>query len=205
MYLGATVNDVLMSCLAGAVRHYLEEKQVFPTDLPIALTFNSRTNAEKNNEKIPLGNHSGGVFLNLPISIVDPIKRLEKTQYRMNKLKNLSHPHIFSFIYFNIIGCLPEVFGRASTFSLKEHVSMICSNVPGPTDQLQIMKYPVKSIIFTPPLHADIGVTVSIFSYCDAIKLTLLCDEKIISSPSRITELFEKEVNLLAERVLLDD
>ena len=195
-----------MSCLAGALRIYLEEVNIEnPKDLPIAMTFNSRSKIPNNTDKLPLGNNSGGLLLNLPVSIEDPIKRLYITQKRINVLKSLSHPQLFSFVYFNIVGGLPDYFGRLSTYSVKKHASLIFSNVPGPIKPLNILGLPVESIIFMPPLHADMGLVVSIFSYNNWLRLSVLCGDTIIADPSRLTKAFEQEVSLLGERVLIDD
>lgn len=196
----------MMSCLAGAIHRYLSEvKQKKPRDFPIAMTYNLRSLSEKVKESIPLGNHSGGLFLNLPVSLADPLKRLEKTKSRINKLKTSSHPHMFSFIYFKIVSCLPEMFGRLSTFSVNRHISLIVSNVPGPTEPIHFLGCPVESIVFSPPLHGDVGLVASIFSYNQALRLTFMSDKTIVKDLSRLTKYFEQEVNLLEEHVLIGD
>merc|ERR1711962_1067531 len=86
----STVNDVLMSCLAGAVRTYLlneKESVTDPLDLPIAMTYNSRSLSDKTKQLIPLGNNSGGVLFHLPVSIADPVKRLHITKEKLFRLK----------------------------------------------------------------------------------------------------------------------
>lgn len=196
----------MMSCLAGSIHRYLSEvKQKKPKDFPIAMTYNSRSLSEKAAEKVPLGNHSGGLFLSLPVSVADPIKRLDKTKSRINKLKMSSHPHLFSFIYFKIVGCLPEIFGRYSTFSVNKHISLIVSNVPGPIDLIYFLGCPVESIVFSPPLHGDVGLVASIFSYNKTLRLTVMSDKTIIKDLSRLTKYFEQEVHLLEEHVLIGD
>ena len=196
----------MVSCLAGAIHRYLSEvRQKKPLDFPIAMTYNSRSQSEKSVENIPLGNNSGGLFLNLPVSVPDPLKRLEKTKDRINKLKNSSHPHLFSFIYFKIVGGLPEIIGRFSTFSVNRHVSLIVSNVPGPTEPIHLMGSPIDSVIFSPPLHGDIGLVCSIFSYNNKIRLTVMSDKSIMKDLSLLTKYFEQEVHSLKERILMDD
>jgi len=204
--LGTTVNDVMMSCLAGAIHRYLAEVRLKqPQDFPIAMTFNTRTSSAKLADTIPLGNRSGGLFMSLPISIADPVKRLEKTQKRINRLKVLSHPHLFSFVFTNVVGGLPESIGRLSTYSVKRHASMIVSNVPGPTEPIYILGSPIESIIFTPPLHGDVGMVASVFSYNNVIRVTILSDKTIIKDLPCVTNFFTEEVERLKERILLED
>ena len=202
-FLDTTVNDVLMSCLAGAIRNYLSKvKSEELVDLPIAMTFNSRSKSDKLKNVIPLGNNSGGVLFDLPVSVADPITRLKVTRDKINKLKSLSHPQIFSAIYSNIIGLLPHMIGRLSTFALKRHVSLIVSNIPGPVETIYLMGYPVERIVFVPPLVADTGLSVSMLSYNGVLRMTVMSDENIVKNPTALTDSFEREVQLLGESIL---
>ncbi|XP_066924997.1 putative diacyglycerol O-acyltransferase MT1809 [Clytia hemisphaerica] len=202
----STVNDVMMSCLAGAIRRYLSEvRQKKPQDFPIAMTFNARSSSAKLADTIPLGNKSGGLFLSLPVSVENPIERLDITRARLNKLKTLSHPHLFSFLYFSVIGGLPELIGRISTYSINRHASMIVSNVPGPTEPIFILGSPIESIVFTPPLHGDVGMAASVFSYNKKIRVTLMSDKTIVRDLPRLTNFFTQEVQRLEEIILLND
>ena len=201
-----TVNDVMMSCLAGAIHRYLSEvRDKKPQDFPIAMTFNQRSNSAKLADIIPLGNQSGGLFLRLPVSIANPIKRLEVTKNRLNKLKALSHPHLFSFVYFTVVGGLPEIIGRLSTYSVNRHVSMIVSNVPGPTEPMYILGSPIESIVFTPPLHGDVGMVASVFSYNQKIRMTIMSDKTIVHDLPQLTKFFTQEVQRLEELLVLGD
>ena len=196
----------MMACLAGAIHRYLSEvRGKIPEDFPIAMTFNRRSNSAKLAQVIPLGNQSGGLFLRLPVSVADPLERLEITKKRLNKLKTLSHPHLFSFVYFSVVGGLPEIVGRLSTYSVNRHVSMIVSNVPGPTEPIFILGSPIESIVFTPPLHGDVGMVASVFSYNQNIRMTVMSDKTIIHDLSQLTKFFTEEVQRLEEILVLED
>ena len=199
--LGATVNDVVLSCFAGALRRYLKTNiNTTPSELPISMTFNSRSTKAKDMEQIPLGNHSGGVLLKLPVSIEDPMRRLEIVRDRINNMKYSSHPHVFSWIYFALISCLPEYFARISTFSIRDHCCLIFSNVPGPVKSLNINGKRIDSVIVIPPLHADIGVVAAAFSYAGKLNLTVMTDQMVVADPDRLTKYFEEEVQLLGKK-----
>ena len=127
------------------------------------------------------------------------------TKNRLNKLKTLSHPHLFSFVYFTVVGGLPEIVGRLSTYSVNKHVSMIMSNVPGPTEPIYILGSPIESIVFTPPLHGDVGMVASVFSYNQKIRLTIMSDKTIVHDLPQLTKFFTEEVQRLEELLLLND
>jgi len=204
----STVNDVLMACLAGAVRSYLlNEKDSLkdPSDLPIAMTYNSRSLSDKTKQLIPLGNNSGGVLFHLPVSITDPVERLHITKEKLLRLKSLSYPQIISTIYSSLIGALPGFVGKLSASSIKRHVSLIVSNIPGPVDTITMMGDPVDEIMFAPPLVGDTGLSISLFSYNGSIKMTVMSDQSIMKSPQDLIKNFEEEVCVLGKSLLGED
>jgi hypothetical protein len=72
--LGCSINDVLLSMAAGALRDYLEERGDPVEDLEIRaiVPVNLRPAAQAGS----LGNQFGLVFLGLPIGIAHPLERL---------------------------------------------------------------------------------------------------------------------------------
>ena len=194
----------MMSSLAGALRRYLKDRSIFPDDQPVAMTFNLRSASEMMKTHIPLGNNSGGLFLNLPLSIADPIQRLQVTKNRISLLKKLSHVQMFSFFFYTVASVLPDFFSRFTAFALRRNTTLIVSNVPGPTTSLGILGSRVKSIVFTPPLHGGVGLVVSVFSYNGKLQLAVMTDETIIAEPAELTDAFEKEIILLENSVLID-
>ena len=85
--LGASVNDVLLSCVAGALRGYLVDKgdDVDGVMLRALVPVNLRP-LEK---AYKLGNQFGLVFLDLPIGIENPVERLYAVRANMNALKGI--------------------------------------------------------------------------------------------------------------------
>ena len=189
------MNDVLSTCLAGSLRRYLSSEGIKenPTDIQIAVTINTRPLKVLAKENIPLENHSTGLLYSLPVSMVDPLKRLMETKRRMDNLKSSSDWRIFGFIYSHIVGRLPESIGRFSSFSLKRHCSLILSNVPGPLTPFEINGKEVVTAIAWPPLISDTGVAIAVFSYAGALRMSVLCDKAVLSNPTKLTEKFVEE------------
>ncbi|HMA31248.1 MAG TPA: wax ester/triacylglycerol synthase domain-containing protein, partial [Casimicrobiaceae bacterium] len=88
--LGSSVNDVLLSCVAGALRDYLVahgdavEGVVVRALVPV--------NLRPIESAYRLGNQFGLVFLDLPIGIENPIERLYAVRANMNALKGSYQP-----------------------------------------------------------------------------------------------------------------
>lgn len=82
---GGTVNDVLMSATAGAMRRYMEGRGEPVTDLNFraVIPFNLR----KPSRRIELGNKFGLVFLSMPIGVADPVDRLRELKHAWTRSK----------------------------------------------------------------------------------------------------------------------
>ena len=110
--LGASVNDVLLSCVAGALRGYLVEKgdDVDGVMMRALVPVNLRP-IEK---AYKLGNQFGLVFLDLPIGIENPVERLYAVRANMNALKGSFQP-VLALGLLAAMGAGPEgAAGRAA-------------------------------------------------------------------------------------------
>src|SRR5207249_971580 len=72
--LACSINDVLLACVAGALRDYLRRKHD-PTD-GVTIRALVPVNLRPLEKAWKLGNRFGLVFLDLPIGIANPIERL---------------------------------------------------------------------------------------------------------------------------------
>ena len=82
---GATVNDVMLAALAGALRDYLTARGSLVDEIRAYMPFNLRPS----DEPIPreLGNLFGLVFLTLPVGVPARRERLACVQRRMTEIK----------------------------------------------------------------------------------------------------------------------
>lgn len=191
---GGTVNDVLVSAAAGAMRRYLESRGEPVADLNFraVIPFNLR----KPSPRIELGNKFGLVFLSLPIGIVDPVDRLRELKQRMDALKDTSEP-IVTFGILALIGMLPnrlediivEIFGKKGT--------LVLTNVPGPREQLYLAGAPIGEIMFWVPQSGRLGLGISILSYNNQVMLGVASDSSLVPDPETIVAGFHQELESL--------
>ncbi|XP_013405708.1 uncharacterized protein LOC106170404 [Lingula anatina] len=147
-----TVNDVLMSCMAGAFTDYFASRKEIPpthllTTIPVALQAAS--------EEISLENRFSLVFLRLPTSISDDIERLRVTKQRMDAIKRTPEPLVNEFLIRYSMSRLPGSLTRRLFDGLGRKSSMILSNVPGPQHHIQIAGSEVTMMTFWPPQRAN--------------------------------------------------
>ena len=101
----ATVNDVLLTAVAGALRSYLERRENLVDELRAIVPFNLRPLDEPLPRK--LGNRFGLVLLPLPVGIGARRERLAEVKRRMDVIKR-SPEGAFSFGVLSAIGLTPR-------------------------------------------------------------------------------------------------
>ncbi|MGZ5332519.1 MAG: wax ester/triacylglycerol synthase family O-acyltransferase, partial [Solirubrobacterales bacterium] len=83
---GTTVNDVVLTAVAGSLRHFLGARNSLVDEVTAFVPFNLRPL----DQPLPadLGNRFGLVFLRLPIGIEDRRRRLDEVHRRMEEIKH---------------------------------------------------------------------------------------------------------------------
>ena len=193
--LGGTVNDVLLTALAGAVRRYQQLRQ---DDLPADVTLRALMpiNRRPAGAEAELGNRISAVFLPLPVDIADPTERLAELKRRMDGLKASLQPAV-------ILAGLEMVSRGPSTalaFALRyltSKATLLVTNVKGPHERLYVAGAPLEEIMFWIPRYGGIGVGISILSYAGQVRLGVLSDKDIMPDPENLIAGFHAEFDLL--------
>ncbi len=191
---GATVNDVLLTGVTGALRRYLLHRggRVAGIDIRAVIPVNLRPDHEVGE----LGNRFGLVFLALPIGIPDRMARLAELKRRMDDLKRSSEA-VLTYALLNIFGMAsPEVEGLAvQVFGSK--ATAVMTNVPGPREQIYLAGKPLRSMMFWVPQSGKLGLGVSIISYAGQVRLGVATDAGLVPDPGSIIAAFEREMHVM--------
>lgn len=198
--LGCSVNDILVSTLAGALRHYLEHKGDRLEGLTIraAVPVNLRTAQDE----LTLGNRFGLVFVELPIGIRDPLQRLWTVHDFMQQLKG-SQQALATFGLLSAIGMLPAAVEDPAVAIFSAKASLVASNLPGPQEPLLLAGIPVSQVLFWVPQAGSIGTGVSMLTYCGRVHLGVIADRELIAEPAAVINEMAAEFERLVYLVLL--
>ncbi|HEY6354730.1 MAG TPA: wax ester/triacylglycerol synthase domain-containing protein, partial [Burkholderiaceae bacterium] len=101
--LNCSINDVLLSCVAGAIGQYLRDRGDDPTGQEIRAMV--PVNLRPLDQAWQLGNKFGLAPLVLPIGIQNPIERVYAVRQRMNELKGSYQP-LLAFAVLAIAGLM---------------------------------------------------------------------------------------------------
>ena len=188
---GATVNDVLLAAVAGAMRAFFEERGDAPVPLKTMVPVSVRA-ADGAGE---LGNRISFVFVDLPCQEPDPVLRLAWIMDDMGRSKREGRPEAADRVL-KALGFVPRPVQHAVSHMVASSraFNLTVSNIPGPPQPLWMRGceleevYPVVPI---PDRHAlSIGMTTlrdqaffGIYAGCDALpdadRIGELLDESI--------------------------
>ena len=192
--LDCSVNDVLLSCVAGSIGHYLRERGEDPTGKEIRAMV--PVNLRRLDEAWQLGNRFGLAPLVLPIGIENPVERLYAVRERMHELKGSYQPWL-AYALLAVSGVLTKPLQDALSNVFLKKTTAVMTNVPGPEKPVRICGSTLLQSIFWVPSSGDVGVGVSIVSYVGGVQFGLITDSQRCPDPQKIIERFAPEFEAL--------
>jgi WS/DGAT/MGAT family acyltransferase len=198
--LGASINDVLLASVAGAIGSYLRDKGDDPTGKEIRAMV--PVNLRPLEDAWQLGNQFGLVPLVLPIGIANPIERLAAVRARMNELKGGYQP-VLAFALLSVAGLLIKPAQAALLNLFAKKATAVMTNVPGPSTPLQLCGRTLTQVMFWVPQSGDIGMGVSILSYAGGVQFGLITDAQMCPDPDAIVRRFRPEFEKLLYLALM--
>jgi WS/DGAT/MGAT family acyltransferase len=187
----ATVNDVMLCAVAGALSGYLRRRGSPVDEIHASVPINLR----RLDAPIPpqIGNQFGLALLTLPIGLDDPHERLADIHYRMAKIKH-SPEGAMSFRTLRVAGMMPPTIERVFTEASTARASAIITNLPGPPDPVYLAGTRVRDILAWAPKPGSLSMCVTIFSYNGEITVSLAVDAGLIPDPEPILARVEDEL-----------
>jgi diacylglycerol O-acyltransferase / wax synthase len=199
--LGCSVNDLLLSAAAGAIRSYLVDKGDIVEGVEIRAMVPVNMRRPKDAGK--LGNRFGLVAVELPVGIENPLARLYATRARMEELKS-SYQAALTLSILGLVGMAPHFVQEQVLDLLASKATAVMTNVPGPKSALYLAGAKLAEPLFWVPQSGNIGIGVSILSYDNRVQFGLITDRKLVPDPERIVARFAGEFEKLLLLVLME-
>ena len=198
--LNCSVNDVLLSCVAGAIGSYLRElgDEMDGKEIRAMVPINLRPL----DEAYKLGNRFGLAPLVLPIGLQNPIERVFDVRRRMNSLKGSTQP-LLAFGMLSVAGMLVKPAQEALLNLFGRKTTAVMTNVPGPAKKLKLCGSTLEQSMFWVPQSGDIGLGVSILSYGGGVQFGVITDTTLCPDPQAIIDAFEPEFTRLSVVTLM--
>ena len=200
MHLDATVNDVLMTALAGALRTYLINvgepvseitvRAVMPVNLRPARWLEEMTDE--------LGNHFGLTFVPLPVGCATAQQRLRVLKTEIDRLKQSPEP-VIAFGLLQALGHTPAYIEHLVEDIFIKKASLVASNMPGPRTPLRFAGKPLRDVLFWPPHPGALGLGMSILSYAGQVRIGIRSDAEVVAHPFELARYFREEFEAIEQ------
>jgi WS/DGAT/MGAT family acyltransferase len=198
----ATVNDVLMASMAGALRSYMIERGEHIDGVTIRATVPVNLRPLEHAKK--LGNHFGLVFLDLPVGEAHPVLRLVRVVECMKQLKQ-SRQAVVVYGLLAALGMAPPLLQNLAFELFSRKATTVATNVPGPQMPLYMAGSKITEQMFWVPQTGSIGLGVSILSYNGNVHFGLIADAKIMPDPDGVIQRFIPEFEKLLYIALMNN
>jgi diacylglycerol O-acyltransferase / wax synthase len=192
----ATVNDVLLAAVSGALRHYLQDHDSPVAEIQAMVPFNLRPL----DQPVPreLGNKFGLVFLPLPVGTSGSYRRLVEVHDRMHAIKQ-GRDGAVSYGLLSLTGMTPEPVERRIIDMFTSKGTAVMTNVPGPKEPVYLAGAPIRTVLVWAPTSGHIGMSVSIYSYRGEVTVGLMVDSVLVPDPDQIVVALERELDALGK------
>lgn len=185
---GATINDVVLTLVGGALRRYLQAHDELPDSSLIAMApINVRTEAEKHTE----GNQVAAMLARLGTDIDNGYERLAAVRDSTRQSKALTHA-VGARLMTDYAKYVPaQLAALAARLSVAAAVSergnppfnCVVTNVPGPQHPLYMCGARLDRLYGMGPVSDGMGLIFPVFSYCGGLTIAVsACRERVPDS-----------------------
>jgi diacylglycerol O-acyltransferase / wax synthase len=180
---GTTVNDVVVSICAGAVREWLLERDALPEDPLVAMIPMS---VRRRDERGTWGNRISMMIVPIPTDEPDPGRRLQRTHELLRSAKD-RHSALPASLLTDATAFIPPAVAALAARNTVDILSrtrpplnLVISNVPGPRSSLYcagaelLANYPVSVIV------DGVGLNITVVSYKNRVDFGIVGDREQI-------------------------
>lgn len=191
----ATVNDVLVGAVSGALARYLARHGGANTQIRAMVPFNLRPLDEPIDPK--LGNEFALVLLPLPTNVRGRRERVLAAKREMDSIKQSREPAV-AFGILSVLGLAPAAVEQFGVGMFSGETSLVLTNVPGPREPVYVAGSRVAGVLPWAPCAGSLGMTVTIFSYAGGVRVGFMTDARRVPDPTRLAGYFAGELRGLS-------
>jgi diacylglycerol O-acyltransferase len=173
--LGGTVNDVILTAVAGGLGRYMRSRGHPTAELELrAMVPVSVRTAE---QRGALGNQVTAMMASLPVWCEDPKRRMEIVRQSMGDLKQSKQAVGASLLTQLADFAPPTIAGQAARLQSRQRFfNLVVTNIPGPQFPLYLMGRRMERVFPMVPLAKNQGVCIGIMSYDGQVNFGLIGD-----------------------------
>jgi len=151
-------------------------------------------NMRPKSSEIRVENNFGVLMLEVDMSPLSPLARMRHTAAAMNHLKSSVEPMAMYVAMQMVVWLLPASVSRMFV----DYTASLCSCIITNNRSSELMHglagNALVSWVSWAPLRADVGITATILSYANALRVSILADEACLPHPEQVLDLFEEQL-----------
>lgn len=188
---GASLNDVVMTALTGAIRSVMLDVSGEAPPLRAVVPVNLRARGEP--VDLAHGNWFGLAFVDLPAGETSRADRLRALHAAMQPDKR--GPEAWATLaVLALLGRAPIVIDRAIEALFARKATLVATNVPGPKERLTVAGVPLTDLYFWVPHPCGLACGASVLSYAGRLRVGVRSDRAVLPNPGRVVEAFVEEL-----------
>lgn len=187
----ATVNDLALAAIAGALRTYLIDRGEDVSQLTAVVPVNLRPLDQPMDPE--RGNQFGLAFVRLPVAEPDRAGRLAAVKARMALVKS-THEAVIVYGALAVMGRAPMQVEQAWLDLFARRASTVITNIAGPKGPVSLAGVPLAGFVAWVPSTGPIGVGLSICSYNGRLTLGVSVDRALVSDSDVLLQALTDEL-----------
>lgn len=204
---GATVNDVVLGIVGGALRKYLNSKNELPVDPLVAMApISVRTEMERGT----YGNQVSAMMVALGTHLADPLVRLEYIHDDTKNSKAVTNAvgarmltQYSELVSFGLLGLAARLYTQLGMAERTTPlVNAVVTNVPGPQVPLYFAGARMVRFQGMGPVADGMGLIHPVVSYCGEIAVCFTSDRDMMPDPAFYAQCLQDSFDELKQAAL---
>jgi diacylglycerol O-acyltransferase / wax synthase len=199
--LGISVNDVVVSLCATAMRSWLLERDELPDDPLVAMV---PVSVRRQEEMGTFGNRVGVMICPIPTDVADPRKRLLRAHETLGVAKR-RHKAVPASLLQDVTQFIPPaIHARAArvtmqlTAGIQPPLNLVISNVPGPPIPLYCAGAELQANFPVSVVADGVGLNITCLSYRDHVDFGIVVDREMVDDAWPLWEAHKAALEELA-------
>jgi WS/DGAT/MGAT family acyltransferase len=196
--LGGTVNDVVLTAVAGALGGYMRARGHDTEGVTLKAMVPVSVRAEV--ERGELGNRVAAMWAPLPVGVVDAVERLEQIRLAMAGIKQ-SGQAVGAQALTQLSGFAPPtIMAQAARLQARQRLfNVVVTNVPGPQMPLYVLGRELLYMAPMVPLAENTALGIAVMSYNGQMIFGLNADYDALADVDALAECLRVSIDALRQ------
>lgn len=176
----STLNDVLLSAVAGSIRTYFQARGVGnPYNIQASIPVDLRTCAND----VRMRTQTTFVGINLPTNTEGAIPRLWEIKQSMDQLKKSADSFVLYGAQWVLVHILPACLWRRILSSIRGNSTCVIANLPGPDSTIVFATRQVRTVLSLLPPPDEAALSISFLTYGEQLRMSVIADQGSVTDP----------------------